>query len=101
MYTWGKFGSMRIENENQFKYQLEPRKVNLKLVKKWAVAQDSKGKYSVSAYGDAHSLAKKSETVTYLKSICWSENHCVFVDKQNRVFAMGNPRYGRLGTTEP
>ena len=37
------------------------------------------------------------EKIKNLLSIDWGVNHCLIVDKQNRVFSMGHNRYGKLG----
>lgn len=52
----------------------------------YAVPADSDGKYTIP--GES-SKFKKLQTITYLRSIDWGINHCVLVDMQHRVFAMG------------
>ena len=40
------------------------------------------------------------DTIYTLQSIDWGAQHCVFVDKKNRVFTFGQKRYGKLGLDE-
>ena len=40
------------------------------------------------------------EVIYTVQSIDWGFQHCVFVDKKNRVFTFGQKRYGKLGSDE-
>ena len=44
---------------------------------------------------------KKMDKVSTLQSIDWGLNHCIFVDKKNRVFSFGSNINGKLGLCEP
>ena len=37
------------------------------------------------------------DTIQTVQAIDWGLNHCVFVDRRNRVFSFGHNRYGRTG----
>ena len=39
----------------------------------------------------------KPDSIHTVQSIDWGLNHCVFVDKKNRLFTMGQNRYGKTG----
>ena len=40
---------------------------------------------------------EKLDSIHTVQSIDWGLNHCVFVDKKNRLFTMGQNRYGKTG----
>ena len=44
---------------------------------------------------------KKLDKISTLQSIDWGLNHCIFVDKKNRVFSFGSNINGKLGLGEP
>ena len=100
-FTWGSFGNLRMLNaqaENKW-VQGTPKQAEILIMKDsknntYAVTPDNTGSYSLQ---DGVGNGKIQEKIDTIKSIDWGVNHCVFVDKKNRVFTLGQNRYGKLG----
>jgi alpha-tubulin suppressor-like RCC1 family protein len=63
-------------------------------MKKFAVAIDEKKVFSIP--GNQHRLTVL-DIITDVKSIDWGADHCIFVDKKNRVYMMGRSMDNEIG----
>ena len=94
MFTWGSHGHLQLSGAGVKEPSFEPKLLNL------CIGQErAKAGYRVFACDPKYERERKPglkippferiDTITTVQSIDWGLNHCVFVDKKNRVFSMG------------
>ena len=97
MYTWGAFGSFRINHPNTKQPQYSPKQLDLAIMQDQAQRVYAVEPSEEMIIPDSVGRLNQIDAIVTLQSIDWGTNHAIFVDRRNRIFTMGHNRYGKTG----
>ena len=75
----------------------EPTFVQFEVVRKYQDTPEEETFLEPFIDQDEGKKVSGSEYISSLLSVSWGNDHCLMVDKKNRVYSTGFNRYGRLG----
>ena len=103
MLTWGQFGNLRMAayQEGEPWHCYSPKQVFMHVLEdknkdRYAVSVNEYGRYDLPFDRSRQTIV---DIISMVESIDWGENHCVFINKRQQIFVMGQKGYGQLGLT--